>query len=61
MIDKEDEKTIDMFDNIDNDFISDDFINQYKNGITDNNTELLLQAKLSQLLKIDIKFCKCGK
>ena len=45
-----------MFDNIDNDFIDDNFITQYKSGITDNTTELLLQAKLTQLLKIDIKY-----
>lgn len=56
MMDMEDEKTIDMFDDIGNDFVSNDFVNQYKNGIIDNDTELLLQAKLSQLLNINIKY-----
>ena len=56
MMDREDEKTIDMFDDIDNDFVTNEFINQYKNGIVDNDTELLLQAKLSQLLNINIKY-----
>ena len=56
MIDDRDEKTIDMFEDIDNDFVTNEFINQYKNGIIDNDTELLLQAKLSQLLNINIKY-----
>ena len=56
MIDDRDEKTIDMFEDIDNDFVTNEFINQYKNGIVDNDTELLLQAKLSQLLNINIKY-----
>ncbi len=56
MIDKEDEKTIDMFDLIDDDFIDDDFVNQYKSGTIDNDTELLLQGKISQLLHLNIKY-----
>ena len=56
MMDREDEKTIDMFEDIDNDFVTNEFVNQYKNGIVDNDTELLLQAKLSQLLNINIKY-----